>query len=140
MRYPKRAVPPYTRDVALVTSNFCGSHSSEPRKAWNRYSFTPASALANVPFSSRPPLNKWNTPVKSPSPFNRQRSLVKKISRMRGKCTRDLTCHVCSGQRPRSTLPVACERDPSASSCNWLNRAMPASIVKREVMSVRMGR
>ena len=78
MRYSNARSRRTRRDVALVTSKLRGSHRSRPRSDSKRYSFTPATALAKVPFSSRPPLNRWNVPVKTPSPLRRQRSRAKK--------------------------------------------------------------
>ena len=79
-------------------------------------------------------------PVNSPSPDSRHGSRAKNSCRMRGKRTVDRTCHVCSGQRPRSTLPVTFETDPSAIRSRSLNFTSPPSIRNREVMSARIGR
>ena len=99
-----------------------------------------ASALVKSPFNSRPPLKRWKMPVKCPSPPRTHFSRAKKISRIRGKSTTDLTCHVCSGHRDMSTVPVASERDPSERSCNWLNLTSGPSMVKTPSMSVFIGR
>ena len=91
---------------------------SEPASFGNRMLLTRASALVKSPLSSRPPLNRWNTPLKWPSPPSTHLSRAKKISRMRGKSTTDFTCQVCSGHFDVSTTPVMSEREPSERSCN----------------------
>ena len=117
IRYPNRAVPPYTRDVASVTSNFCGSHTSDPLQRLEpvvvhaglgarERALQLAAALEQVERAGEVAVTR------QPPALLRS----KKISRIRGKCTRDRTRHVCSGQWPRSTSPVTCDREPSATS------------------------
>ena len=79
-------------------------------------------------------------PVNCPSPLTRQLSRAKKISRMRGKSTRDRTCQVCSGQCARSTTPVTSECEPSDVRSMRLKCTSGPSIVNTADMSVRIGR
>ena len=113
---------------------------SEPASFGKRMALTRASALVKSPLSSRPPLKRWKTPVKWPSPPSTHFSRAKKISRMRGKSTTDFTCHVCSGHFDRSTMPVTSEREPSDRSCSWVNFTSGPSMVKTPSMSVCIGR
>ncbi len=101
---------------------------------------TCASGLVKSPCRSRPPLKRWKTPTKWPSPATRHGSFAKKISFIRGKFTVDATFHVISGKCVMSAEPVTSVFAPSEIRSSRLNRTVPPSMVNQPCMSARIGR
>ena len=73
-----------------VIASLSGSQSTAPRRFGKRQSFTPASGLVNVPFSSRPALEEMERALEVPLAGGGEAIAWKKMSFWVGKSMCDL--------------------------------------------------